>query len=622
MAEPDAACYYTIKYARNVRGEWDREIGEHEFGCFPPEAGGSAMQCHAHLTRHHTPTTVACCFEGDYCNTELDPPVANYDPNDIVVPFRGHLGLILGLGIPILIIILVLVLLCALFNLYRKGNTRKWSSDSEFRLDDSDIQSSNRKWIPKVLRPLLGVDEKSPFDNSEFSLPDSWNAVKDLTDLSSGSGSGIPHLVQRTVARQLTQGELVGQGRYGAVRKATFKNDLVAVKTFITTEEASWKNEAEIYNTPMLRHENILGFIASDIRGGSRTEMLLIMDYCPHGSLYDYLKRETPLSLQEAVSLAFTAIKGLEHLHDEIVGTQLEGTRGKPAIAHRDIKSKNILVKRPGVCAIADFGLAIKYSSDMQGPEIPKNRRVGTIRYMAPEVLDNTIKSHVFTAYKQVDMYAFGLVLWEITRRIQEEPMCYTSYHHFHNFHHPQSQLSVLSDGSSLSSGVSSGIGGVGEKGGSSGSSSATSPVPPPPPHAQVLSDDSGVSNGTDGSGGSGGGVPVGVLPAGPAGSRFHHYPGTGAHHRRLASTKAKKYLCPYEDVAPCDPAFDTMREIVCGQKHRPAIEEHWMEDGTITYVLARVMRECWKESPDSRLTASYVKKQLAKQMAKCNGSL
>ena len=34
---------------------------------------------------------------------------------------------------------------------------------------------------------------------------------------------------------------------------------------------------------------------------------------------------------------------------------------GKPAIAHRDIKSKNILVKKNGCCCIADLGLAVRY---------------------------------------------------------------------------------------------------------------------------------------------------------------------------------------------------------------------------------------------------------------------
>ena len=43
------------------------------------------------------------------------------------------------------------------------------------------------------------------------------------------------------------------------------------------------------------------------------------------------------------LKLCVSISSGLAHLHIEIVGTQ-----GKPAIAHRDLKSKNILVKRNG----------------------------------------------------------------------------------------------------------------------------------------------------------------------------------------------------------------------------------------------------------------------------------
>ena len=38
-------------------------------------------------------------------------------------------------------------------------------------------------------------------------------------------------------------------------------------------------------------------------------------------------------------------------------------------------------------------------------------------RYMAPEVLKETLVTSSFESYKCADMYAFGLVLWEITRR-------------------------------------------------------------------------------------------------------------------------------------------------------------------------------------------------------------
>lgn len=47
------------------------------------------------------------------------------------------------------------------------------------------------------------------------------------------------------------------------------------------------------------------------------------------------------------------------------------------------------------------------------------NARVGTTRYMAPEVLSQTINVKVFESFKQSDMYSFGLVLWEMCRRTQ-----------------------------------------------------------------------------------------------------------------------------------------------------------------------------------------------------------
>ena len=43
---------------------------------------------------------------------------------------------------------------------------------------------------------------------------------------------------------------------------------------------------------------------------------------------------------------------------------EILGNRGKPAIAHRDIKSKNILVKRDGTTCIADLGLAVLHKCE------------------------------------------------------------------------------------------------------------------------------------------------------------------------------------------------------------------------------------------------------------------
>uniref|UniRef100_A0A8C6JKY1 Activin receptor type-1 n=2 Tax=Melopsittacus undulatus TaxID=13146 RepID=A0A8C6JKY1_MELUD len=241
------------------------------------------------------------------------------------------------------------------------------------------------------------------------------STLADLLDHSctSGSGSGLPFLVQRTVARQITLVECVGKGRYGEVWRGQWQGENVAVKIFSSRDEKSWFRETELYNTVLLRHENILGFIASDMTSrNSSTQLWLITHYHEMGSLYDYLQLTT-LDTVSCLRIVLSIASGLAHLHIEIFGTQ-----GKPAISHRDLKSKNILVKKNGQCCIADLGLAVMHSQSTNQLDVGNNPRVGTKRYMAPEVLDETIQADCFDSYKRVDIWAFGLVLWEVARRM------------------------------------------------------------------------------------------------------------------------------------------------------------------------------------------------------------
>lgn len=78
---------------------------------------------------------------------------------------------------------------------------------------------------------------------------------------------GLPLLVQRSIARQIQLVEIIGQGRFGEVWRGRWRGENVAVKIFSSREERSWFREAEIYQTVMLRHDNILGFIAADNKG-------------------------------------------------------------------------------------------------------------------------------------------------------------------------------------------------------------------------------------------------------------------------------------------------------------------------------------------------------------------
>ncbi len=42
-------------------------------------------------------------------------------------------------------------------------------------------------------------------------------------------------------------------------------------------------------------------------------------------------------------------------------------------------------------------------------------------RYLAPEILDDSLDPGCFDAWKRADVYSLGLVLWEMARRTEEE---------------------------------------------------------------------------------------------------------------------------------------------------------------------------------------------------------
>ena len=251
------------------------------------------------------------------------------------------------------------------------------------------------------------------FSNSIEPVP---VTVSDISlTCTSGSGSGLPFLVKRTIARSIVLGDPIGGGRFGQVYVGKYQGEKYAVKKFFSKDEQSWFHESDMYNSVNLRHENILSCFATDMLSNNGvTELWLITQYYPRGSLFDELHRE-PFSALNTMKLILSACRGITYLH-----TELSGTQGKPSIAHRDIKSKNILVKNDDTCCIADFGLAIVKNSNRPTFNTPENLRQGTKRYMSPEILSESINICNFESFLRSDIYSFGLVMWEICRRCKD----------------------------------------------------------------------------------------------------------------------------------------------------------------------------------------------------------
>ena len=59
----------------------------------------------------------------------------------------------------------------------------------------------------------------------------------------------------------------------------------------------------------------------------------------------------------EVLRIACSMVQGLAFLHEDLPATKLDGH--KPSIAHRDFKSRNVLIRSDMTACVADFGLAL-----------------------------------------------------------------------------------------------------------------------------------------------------------------------------------------------------------------------------------------------------------------------
>ncbi|XP_010085551.1 PREDICTED: TGF-beta receptor type-2-like, partial [Pterocles gutturalis] len=185
------------------------------------------------------------------------------------------------------------------------------------------------------------------------------------------------------------------EGQFAEVWRAKLSHsrsgqyETVAVKIFPCEEYSSWKNESQIFTD-------------------------LITAYHSRGNLKDYLSHHV-LSWMDLQKMAGSLVSGVAHLHSDYTACG----RPKIPIAHRDIKSTNVLVKNEQECVLCDFGIAIRLDPSLTVDDFANSGQVGTARYMAPEVLESRVNLEDLESFKQMDVYSMALVLWEMASRCE-----------------------------------------------------------------------------------------------------------------------------------------------------------------------------------------------------------
>lgn len=150
--------------------------------------------------------------------------------------------------------------------------------------------------------------------------------------------------------------------------------------------------QREIKLAARLQHPHILSVHDS---GETDGQLWFTMPFVEGESLRDRLRRETQLSVEDALRIATDAARALDYAHHH-------------GVVHRDVKPENLLLTSDGSTLVADFGIA-RALGGADDRLTQTGMSVGTPAYMSPEQAggDPGIDA-------RSDIYSLACVLYEM----------------------------------------------------------------------------------------------------------------------------------------------------------------------------------------------------------------
>ncbi|XP_051873126.1 NUAK family SNF1-like kinase 1 [Pristis pectinata] len=188
--------------------------------------------------------------------------------------------------------------------------------------------------------------------------------------------------------------ETLGSGAYGKVKKAQERvtGRTVAIKSVRKDkvqkelDRIHIQREMEIMSS--LNHSNIINIYEVF---ENKDKIIIVMDYCSNGELYDYVNEHHKLSESEARKTFRQIVSAIHYCH-------------KKGIVHRDLKLENILLDENFNVKLADFGLSNLYHKDRL-----LETYCGSPLYASPEIVNGL-------PYQgpEVDCWALGVLLYTL----------------------------------------------------------------------------------------------------------------------------------------------------------------------------------------------------------------
>ncbi|KAK6103948.1 Protein kinase domain family protein [Brugia pahangi] len=185
--------------------------------------------------------------------------------------------------------------------------------------------------------------------------------------------------------------EEIGSGNFSKVNLGihSLTNEKVAMKIMdksAMNEKAKKLLANEIKTMEQLHHPNIIRLFEC-VEATPR--IYLIMEYAGHGELYSYIHHQGKLPENDCKLIFAQIISAISYMHSK-------------NIIHRDIKAENVLLSKPDLIKLADFGFACQVN-----PGDMLTTFCGSPAYAAPELFKN---SKYYG--RSVDIWAIGVLLY------------------------------------------------------------------------------------------------------------------------------------------------------------------------------------------------------------------
>ncbi|KAG2383719.1 hypothetical protein C9374_004390 [Naegleria lovaniensis] len=320
-------------------------------------------------------------------------------PLGVIIAF-SIIGFLFAILIGILVGVLISKLVSKMFVI--KGKLKKLETR----------EKEEKKIEQKLLHTELGeiqLEEDVTKSTSSF-LTSKRNLSTTTSKNSDKSSSHRPQNAATSMSYIIPVEDLVvikkiAEGGYGTIYLARcWGTTDVAVKSFHQNDDTmdDEEFEKEVSVLVNLRNPYIVTFYGVCI---TENRKFMVLEYMQKGSLQNLIYNcrigKEVLTLKQKIHILLDISCGMKYLHSM-----------KPALVHRDLKPANILINELGQHKVCDFGLSRMIPTNSMHSMFTST--VGTMYYMAPELILEQEHSITRDQLTKIDVYSFAIIMWEL----------------------------------------------------------------------------------------------------------------------------------------------------------------------------------------------------------------